>query len=302
MQPPNPRKTSVWPVFVIVPATVISTFLIAALTLVLFMMGWSAQNPSDARSQISDRIATSPGLLLALALESSLLMLVAVWFANLLSGHSARRVLRLGPGASPIGRTLLFILMTLLAGLGASNLVVGIAGGQPVMAMKLIEQVRAASGGWLAALVVAIVLVAPVCEEVFFRGFIQTRLRARWGSIAAIVVTSLMFGAFHLDPRHAISTLGIGLVLGWSVELTGSIRTAILAHMTNNLLAVVAGVVIARPAMQEHRVAHLIYGVAGVLLTLAVGWYVRRRYAPGPAFVYPASAEGSAAPDALGAA
>lgn len=92
--------------------------------------------------------------------------------------------------------------------------------------------------GTTLALFLTVAVLAPVFEEILFRGFLlpwlQPRLTARWGlrwgTAAALLLTALAFGAMHLQPRglHILSTLG--LVLGWAMVRTGDLRTAILVH------------------------------------------------------------------------
>jgi membrane protease YdiL (CAAX protease family) len=86
------------------------------------------------------------------------------------------------------------------------------------------------------ALLVSAVLPG-VGEELFFRGFIQTRLRQRWKPWTAIVVTSVLFGLLHGDPVHSPMAFFMGLVLGWLVERTGSLWVSMFAHAANNGLA-----------------------------------------------------------------
>ena len=85
---------------------------------------------------------------------------------------------------------------------------------------------------------VVVAVLAGTAEELFFRGFTQTRLVQRWGRLGGIVVTSLLFGLMHMDPVHSILAAGIGLWLGWSTERAGSIRPAMLAHVVNNAVAI----------------------------------------------------------------
>lgn len=95
------------------------------------------------------------------------------------------------------------------------------------------------------SLPVAVLLVAvlpAIGEEVFFRGFIQTRLVQRWGTWRGIVVTAVLFGLLHGDPIHTPVTFLMGLVLGSVVEKTGSLWTSIVAHAFNNTLATLQAV------------------------------------------------------------
>lgn len=75
-----------------------------------------------------------------------------------------------------------------------------------------------------------------ICEEILFRGVIQSVLSRR-GSMWAIVVTSVLFGLFHLHPSNIIPPILIGIVLGLLVERTGSIVPAMLLHFATNATA-----------------------------------------------------------------
>jgi membrane protease YdiL (CAAX protease family) len=91
-----------------------------------------------------------------------------------------------------------------------------------------------ASGPDLFGAVVVVGVVAGIAEEVFFRGYMQSLLRERWRPWTAIVVTSVCFGALHLDPVHAALAFLLGLYLGFVVELSGSALPAVTCHVVNN--------------------------------------------------------------------
>lgn len=86
----------------------------------------------------------------------------------------------------------------------------------------------------------AIVIAAPLAEELFFRGFLFEGIRhTRLGAIWAVVVTSLLWAVIHLQyGPYEISTVFIlGLILGVARLMTGSIYTPIVMHALVNLLA-----------------------------------------------------------------
>jgi membrane protease YdiL (CAAX protease family) len=99
--------------------------------------------------------------------------------------------------------------------------------------------VRDASPGLKVAAVVAIGLGAGTGEELFFRGFLQTRLAARYGAAAAIVVTSLAFAFIHLNAVQGCFAFAAGLWLGWVAVRTGSIWPCIAAHVFSNSISTV---------------------------------------------------------------
>lgn len=98
---------------------------------------------------------------------------------------------------------------------------------------------------WI-VLALVVCIGAPLVEELFFRGLVQTRLVDRYGAFVGIVVTSVMFGAAHLigwvGPVtfvFATAITGAGLVLGILRHLTGRLGPSILAHVFFNTQALV---------------------------------------------------------------
>ncbi|HET8540745.1 MAG TPA: CPBP family intramembrane glutamic endopeptidase [Anaeromyxobacter sp.] len=105
---------------------------------------------------------------------------------------------------------------------------------------QLARAIAGLSGGGLVVTVAVVGLVAPVAEELFFRGYVQTRLCRRWGTWPGIAVTAALFGLVHFDWIHSPSALVIGLYLGWLAARSGGIALSVAAHAVNNLLWVVA--------------------------------------------------------------
>jgi membrane protease YdiL (CAAX protease family) len=93
-------------------------------------------------------------------------------------------------------------------------------------------------GRWLSAALVIFALLPGLGEELFFRGFVQSRLSRRWGSTWAVLFAALLFGIAHGDPVHSPLAFVMGLTLGAVVEWTGSLWPAIAAHVVNNALSV----------------------------------------------------------------
>jgi hypothetical protein len=87
------------------------------------------------------------------------------------------------------------------------------------------------------------VLLAPVCEEIAFRGYLQTTLALRRGPAAAIGGASFLFAAMHLDPVRFPALLALGAVFGWLAWRAGSVWPAVAAHAANN--GITAGFVLA---------------------------------------------------------
>ena len=99
---------------------------------------------------------------------------------------------------------------------------------------------RVASSGVLAVLMLlGIGVLGPAAEELFFRGYLQTRLVARHGPFWGILITSLFFAIMHFDPLHSTFALGFGIYCGIIAYRAGSIWASFLAHAANNTLSVV---------------------------------------------------------------
>lgn len=81
-------------------------------------------------------------------------------------------------------------------------------------------------------------IIGPMAEEIFFRGFVLPGLVKKFGIIWALVISSVLFGLFHIDPGAIVPTFALGLALGWVYIKTGSIWPAIFAHGLHNTVAV----------------------------------------------------------------
>jgi membrane protease YdiL (CAAX protease family) len=88
----------------------------------------------------------------------------------------------------------------------------------------------------LATLVVA-AFVAPICEEIFFRGFVQGGFQRAFGAIIAVFLSALIFGIAHGDIGSFAVLFVLGLVLGMARASSGSLWPSWLIHTANNTLA-----------------------------------------------------------------
>lgn len=79
--------------------------------------------------------------------------------------------------------------------------------------------------------------VAPIFEEVFFRGLIQHPLERLWGPAAGILATAALFALVHVLPYIFPLHLVLGLAFGWAVYATRSLWAGVVLHAANNALA-----------------------------------------------------------------
>ena len=87
-------------------------------------------------------------------------------------------------------------------------------------------------------LMLGIVVLAPLGEEILFRGFLQKFLEEHWQDVTrAVLVTSLFFAIIHLNPFWLIQIYMLGVILGFLAWRTGSIWAGFILHAANNLVA-----------------------------------------------------------------
>ena len=81
-----------------------------------------------------------------------------------------------------------------------------------------------------------IVIVAPIIEELIFRGVIMHGFMRNYPKIIAILVSALLFALFHLNPWQFPATFLLGMLLGWVMVITRNIFACIIGHAINNLM------------------------------------------------------------------
>ncbi len=82
-----------------------------------------------------------------------------------------------------------------------------------------------------------LIIIAPVAEEVLFRGYLYGKLRTVVPVWVAVLITSGLFGVVHGQLNVAVDVFALGVVLCILREVTGSIWTGILLHMLKNSVA-----------------------------------------------------------------
>jgi uncharacterized protein len=96
----------------------------------------------------------------------------------------------------------------------------------------------------LAVFAVMAVTIAPLFEELLFRGFIQPLLSRTFGVVAGVVLTAVLFGALHAPEyswawQYALAVSIAGAVFGWVRARTQSIIPGTIMHGSYNLVFIV---------------------------------------------------------------
>jgi len=106
--------------------------------------------------------------------------------------------------------------------------------------MALIEQVLTQDFSLVFAISM-LALTPAICEEVFFRGFIQRQAERSLGALGGILFSGIIFGLYHLRLTQAVPLSLLGIFMAWLTWQTRSLWPAILVHLINNALAAVLG-------------------------------------------------------------
>lgn len=92
----------------------------------------------------------------------------------------------------------------------------------------------------------AMAVVPALAEEIVFRGIIGRGLKARYGTISGILMTSILFGMAHVHPAHAMSVIPLGIVMHVLYVTTRSFWAPVLFHFFNNAFAVIGAVAVTK--------------------------------------------------------
>jgi membrane protease YdiL (CAAX protease family) len=108
----------------------------------------------------------------------------------------------------------------------------------PTNVDELVSELHQMPAVVYASLIVS-VLIAPVCEELFFRGFLLQGLRLSLPTWGAILVTSLIFAAAHASLGSFVLLFILAVFLGMLRVVTGSIWPGVILHTLNNAISFV---------------------------------------------------------------
>jgi membrane protease YdiL (CAAX protease family) len=261
--PPVARKPRVWTVFVTYAASIVVMVILVVAVLLVAAIGTGFAAIESAIS--------SPLSLFGFMLGSFVAMAGTALLSAWLSPTPWRQRLRLLAVPMPP----LALIAGVIGVLGISMALDCLDGLGLLPSSPALEYIAAAMNGLspvaLAVANLAIGILPGIAEELLFRGYIQTRLCARWGMARGITCTALMFGLIHFDLVQGTFAVIVGLFLGYMTERYGSILPAMIAHAVNNM---------ASGLPSGHLTGRFANGL-GLVITLAITGacflYLRRR-------------------------
>jgi len=203
------------------------------LGLTVFMVGTLAWIGYISALGIGIEVVKSLPPLMGLALDTAarfLPTLIAVGFLFKQPKHAVRV---LGLNGPPHLRMVLAVYALLVSASAGLNLLLGGNDIEPGGGVSL------ADGGWqgLAFGIISACLVAPVAEEILYRGVLFRSLANRTGVWAAAALSAVIFSAVHFYDLHgflSVATFGFAAALLYAA--TGSLMSAILLHVLHNVL------------------------------------------------------------------
>lgn len=126
---------------------------------------------------------------------------------------------------------------------------------------------------------ISIAIMAPLVEELLFRGAIEGHLLKQGKSpVAAILISSLIFGIVHINPAQMPFAFAIGAVFGWLYYRTGSVVPGIIGHFINNSIATIQMMVLSKEELNTKTVDMIgegpTYALFAASLILMVGSFL----------------------------
>lgn len=178
------------------------------------------------------------GVLLTLVQQLSMGLLVAVWVRRRYGSIAPLGLRRRASRGADIGAGIGAGVGAVFAG-GAviqatESIVRAIAGSAPAPVNPLVDY----GGSWRIVTVGMALVLAPVCEEILFRGFLfgglRRRLRFRWAALGS----AIPFALLHGDPIRILGLAVMGVILAGVYERRRTLVASMSAHATLNTISV----------------------------------------------------------------
>ena len=139
--------------------------------------------------------------------------------------------------------------------------------------------------------IISITIMAPLVEELLFRGAIQGHLLRKgmnpWG---ALFIASAIFGIIHMNPIQIPFAFAIGMIFGWLYYRTGSLVPGIVGHFLNNSIACIQMATMSKEDMNTTTIEWLGEGPTYALFALSfvvlIGMflYLKKRLPAAPSY------------------
>lgn len=242
----NPRDTAPWTIQQTFLGIILTLIPWIVLTLVITSLNGSSTSIRTPLSPGADLTGAIVTIVFSAIIEGAFLI-APLYFANAsfrsITPHGRLALESLGFRRFRIGRTLFWVVLLMLVIFAVNTLYSYLIS---VLHLNLqtndqliLKQSKVAPLTTYATLFAA-VIIAPFCEEVFFRGFVLPGFRRGMLVGWAVLLSSLLFAVAHADPGSFAVLFIIGLALGILRWRSRSIWPTILLHALNNGIAALA--------------------------------------------------------------
>ncbi|MEM6469178.1 MAG: type II CAAX endopeptidase family protein [Planctomycetota bacterium] len=263
------RPPRVWPILLIIPTSLVA-FLIASFLAIpiAYVIATGTLDMGLVRKDSLKTIMSSRAAFTFVVVMPQIALMTPALIASLLSPEPIRRRLGLVRGYWPYWTWVTAAITTPIIG-WISSIILGSLMSESESLQMMTDTFRQlGKGGFLIPLACIIGLTPAICEEVLFRGYVQTRLNQRIGPFFGIAVSSFLFAVFHMDPVQSLAVFPIGVYLGLISWKSGSLLPAMLGHFVNNAISVIAALL--GPASMDDTISPefmlfiFVVGVAGL--------------------------------------
>lgn len=172
------------------------------------------------------------------------------------------------------GKVMLLSIMLVFAAMFAFNVLAQELG----LPDELAEVMQQVSNNFLGCISIAV--LAPILEEVLFRGAIQGYLMRKYNPMVGIIVASIIFGLIHMNPIQIFYATCLGLVFGWMYYRTCSLMPVVIGHVLNNSLAVITMIMGAEEEEALMSLTDKVAVICGSLLAAVALMYLINRLQP----------------------
>lgn len=165
------------------------------------------------------------------------------------------------------------------AAITANNLI-NISG---LINLELEEQEELAKliySGTMVIEILAVVILAPIAEELVFRGLVFRRLRENTSFKMAAFISALFFALYHGNLVQGVYAFMLGLLMAFVCERFKSVLASIVFHIGANGFSVLATETSMLDIVEKSNAAALIYIIVGAALTLFFLWIVYEKVHP----------------------
>jgi membrane protease YdiL (CAAX protease family) len=172
--------------------------------------------------------------------------------------------------ALTIKRVLLVVMMAIGIQFATSMILGGLESAKPEWFEKYNQLIDSLGMGesWIS--IIPVVFLAPIAEELIFRGVILQYTKKAMPFLAGNILQAALFGIYHMNIVQGLYAFLFGLFLGFVCEKFGSIYGAILLHMCINLLGYLIGLFLSEDVYNTPIMGIVIFIVSVLMIAFSV--------------------------------